>query len=153
MPTPAARAISSRLALTAFSANTALAATSPRWRLRSASTRAFRTGRSLALAGTRNDLLINGGFLRICKRRHPPLTSTKTGGQWCAGQREWCAQSKETVMTATFGATSTTDEVLQGVNLKGKRVLVTGVSAGVGVETARALAGHGAEVGAAARAL
>src|ERR1700719_3243296 len=49
-------------------------------------------------------------------------------------------------MTGTFGATSTTDDVLQGVNLKGKRVLVTGVSAGLGVETARALAARGAEV-------
>jgi NAD(P)-dependent dehydrogenase (short-subunit alcohol dehydrogenase family) len=56
-------------------------------------------------------------------------------------------------MTATFGATSTADEVLQGVNLKGKRVLVTGVSAGLGVETARALAAHGAEVVGAARDL
>ena len=56
-------------------------------------------------------------------------------------------------MTATFGATSTTDDVLQGVDLKGKRVLVTGVSAGLGVETARALAAHGAEVVGAARDL
>ena len=35
----------------------------------------------------------------------------------------------------TFGAKSTTDEVLAGVDLTGKRVLVTGVSAGLGVET------------------
>jgi NAD(P)-dependent dehydrogenase (short-subunit alcohol dehydrogenase family) len=56
-------------------------------------------------------------------------------------------------MTATFGATSTTDEVLAGVNLSGKRVLVTGVSAGLGVETARALAAHGAKVVGAARDL
>lgn len=55
-------------------------------------------------------------------------------------------------MTA-FGATSTTDEVLVGVDLSGKRVLVTGVSAGLGVETARALAAHGAEVVGAARDL
>src|ERR1700722_14647463 len=48
-------------------------------------------------------------------------------------------------MSNSFGATSTTDEVLQGVNLSGKRVLVTGVSAGLGVETARALAAHGAQ--------
>jgi NAD(P)-dependent dehydrogenase (short-subunit alcohol dehydrogenase family) len=56
-------------------------------------------------------------------------------------------------MTVTFGATSTTDDVLQGADLKGKRVLVTGVSAGLGVETARALAAHGAEVVGAARDL
>ena len=53
----------------------------------------------------------------------------------------------------TFGAKSTTDEVLSGVDLAGKRVLVTGVSAGLGVETARALAAHGAEVVGAARDL
>jgi hypothetical protein len=45
-------------------------------------------------------------------------------------------------MTTTFGATSTTDDVLTGVNLRGKRILVTGVSAGLGVETARALTAH-----------
>src|SRR4051812_12343519 len=56
-------------------------------------------------------------------------------------------------MTKTFGETSTTDEVLAGLNLKGKRVLVTGVSAGLGVETARSLAAHGAEVTGTARDL
>src|ERR1700680_5006878 len=56
-------------------------------------------------------------------------------------------------MTTSFGATSTTDEVLRGMDLSGKRVLVTGVSAGLGVETARALAAHGAEVIGAARNL
>ncbi|HWA62045.1 MAG TPA: SDR family NAD(P)-dependent oxidoreductase [Caulobacteraceae bacterium] len=52
-----------------------------------------------------------------------------------------------------FGAESTTDEVLAGVNLSGKRVLITGVSAGLGVETARAMAAHGATVVGAARDL
>ncbi len=56
-------------------------------------------------------------------------------------------------MTKIFGATSTTDEVLDGIQLQGKRVLVTGVSAGLGVETARALAAHGAEVVGTARDL
>jgi NAD(P)-dependent dehydrogenase (short-subunit alcohol dehydrogenase family) len=56
-------------------------------------------------------------------------------------------------MTKIFGAASTTDEVLEGINLQGKRILVTGVSAGLGVETARALAAHGAEVTGAARDL
>jgi NAD(P)-dependent dehydrogenase (short-subunit alcohol dehydrogenase family) len=56
-------------------------------------------------------------------------------------------------MTHSFGATSTTDEVLQGIDLSGKRVLVTGVSAGLGIETARALAAHGAAVVGAARDL
>jgi NAD(P)-dependent dehydrogenase (short-subunit alcohol dehydrogenase family) len=62
-------------------------------------------------------------------------------------------QSEENTMAGIFGATSTTDEVLEGVNLGGKRVLVTGVSAGLGVETARALAAHGALVVGAARDL
>jgi NAD(P)-dependent dehydrogenase (short-subunit alcohol dehydrogenase family) len=56
-------------------------------------------------------------------------------------------------MAKPFGAESTTDEVLEGVSLTGKRVLVTGVSAGLGVETARALVAHGAEVLGAARDL
>ncbi len=56
-------------------------------------------------------------------------------------------------MSGPFGATSTTDEVLAGIDLKGRRVLVTGVSAGLGVETARVLAAHGAQVVGAARDL
>jgi NAD(P)-dependent dehydrogenase (short-subunit alcohol dehydrogenase family) len=56
-------------------------------------------------------------------------------------------------MAAKFGAKSTTEDVLRGVDLKGKRILVTGVSAGLGVETARALAAHGANVVGTARDL
>ena len=36
-------------------------------------------------------------------------------------------------MTAKFGATSTTDDVLAGLDLKDKRVLVTGTSSGLGI--------------------
>jgi NAD(P)-dependent dehydrogenase (short-subunit alcohol dehydrogenase family) len=60
---------------------------------------------------------------------------------------------KEFTMTNSFGATSTTDDVLAGADLNGKRVLVTGVSAGLGVETARALVAHGAQVVGAVRDL
>jgi NAD(P)-dependent dehydrogenase (short-subunit alcohol dehydrogenase family) len=60
---------------------------------------------------------------------------------------------KEIAMTRPFGATSTTDDVLAGKDLSGKRVLITGVSAGLGVETARALSAHGVQVVGAARDL
>src|ERR1700693_3211372 len=56
-------------------------------------------------------------------------------------------------MTNVWGATSTADDVLSGIDLHGKRILVTGVSAGIGVETARALVAHGAHVTGAARDL
>ena len=56
-------------------------------------------------------------------------------------------------MSGPFNEASTTDDVLAGVDLKGKRVLVTGVSAGLGVETARVLVAHGAQVIGAARDL
>lgn len=59
----------------------------------------------------------------------------------------------EATELAKFGPDSTTDEVLAGVDLAGKRVLVTGVSAGLGVETARTLAAHGAVVVGTARDL
>lgn len=49
-------------------------------------------------------------------------------------------------MNRIYGASSAADEVLDGINLTGKRVLITGVSAGLGVETARALAARGATV-------
>ncbi len=58
------------------------------------------------------------------------------------------------ILEATsFGAASTIEDVLSGANLEGKRVLVTGVSAGLGVETAPSLAAHGAYVVGAARDL
>ena len=56
-------------------------------------------------------------------------------------------------MAAKFGAKSTTEDVLAGSRSEGKRILVTGVSAGLGVETARALVAHGANVVGAARDL
>src|SRR5690242_1142157 len=51
-----------------------------------------------------------------------------------------------TLLTTPFGATSTAMEVIEGVDLRGKRALITGASSGIGVETARALAQAGAQV-------
>ncbi len=45
-----------------------------------------------------------------------------------------------------FGFDSTAAEVIEGIDLSGKRAIVTGGSSGIGVETARALSGAGAEV-------
>jgi NAD(P)-dependent dehydrogenase (short-subunit alcohol dehydrogenase family) len=49
-------------------------------------------------------------------------------------------------ITTPFGAQSTAAEIVAGVDLDGKRAVVTGGSSGIGVETARALATANAEV-------
>jgi NAD(P)-dependent dehydrogenase (short-subunit alcohol dehydrogenase family) len=51
-----------------------------------------------------------------------------------------------TRITPPFDATTTAAEVLAGVDLRGRRAIVTGGASGIGTETARALAGAGAEV-------
>ena len=49
-------------------------------------------------------------------------------------------------ITTPFGFSSTAAEVIAGVDLSGKRAIVTGASSGIGVETALALADAGAAV-------
>ena len=46
----------------------------------------------------------------------------------------------------TFDANSTTGDVIEGISLAGKVAVVTGASAGLGIETARVLAAAGARV-------
>ena len=50
------------------------------------------------------------------------------------------------LITTRFDATSTADDVVEGLDLSGKRAVVTGGASGIGVETARSLARAGAEV-------
>ena len=50
------------------------------------------------------------------------------------------------LITTPFTAQSTAAEVVDGIDLTGRRVIVTGGASGIGIETARALAGAGAEV-------
>jgi NAD(P)-dependent dehydrogenase (short-subunit alcohol dehydrogenase family) len=58
-----------------------------------------------------------------------------------------------TRITTPFGFHSTANDVMAGVDLSGKRAIVTGGASGIGIETARALAGAGAEVTLAVRRL
>jgi NAD(P)-dependent dehydrogenase (short-subunit alcohol dehydrogenase family) len=54
--------------------------------------------------------------------------------------------SESSLIATPFGFDSTAAEVIEGIDLSGKRAIVTGGSSGIGIETARALAGAGAEV-------
>ena len=56
-------------------------------------------------------------------------------------------------ITTPFNATSTAAEVIEGIDLTGRRAIVTGGASGIGIETAHALAGAGAEVTLAVRDL
>src|SRR3954454_19175900 len=56
------------------------------------------------------------------------------------------ASSPRIRTTTPFDATSTAADVLAGLDLHGRRAIVTGGASGIGLETARALAGAGAEV-------
>ncbi|HET6981903.1 MAG TPA: SDR family NAD(P)-dependent oxidoreductase, partial [Myxococcaceae bacterium] len=49
-------------------------------------------------------------------------------------------------IASDFNRNSTADEVIRGHDLRGKTVIVTGGSAGIGLETTRVLSGAGARV-------
>jgi NAD(P)-dependent dehydrogenase (short-subunit alcohol dehydrogenase family) len=102
-----------------------------------------------------DDLLINDLLIDDLLNRRDILRSIRIIHEHCENQQGVKSMANNSGATATqvFGATSTTEEVLSGINLRGKRILVTGVSAGLGVETARALAAHSASVVGAARDL
>src|SRR4051812_22590066 len=76
------------------------------------------------------------------KRRVPPdvLPSIETEDTSDSRREE------HDMSTTTYGFETTAAEVVDGLDLTGKRMIVTGAASGIGVETARALAGAGAEV-------
>jgi NAD(P)-dependent dehydrogenase (short-subunit alcohol dehydrogenase family) len=58
-----------------------------------------------------------------------------------------------TTISTRYGHDTTAAEVARDINLTGRRVIVTGGASGIGIETARALAGTGADVTLAVRDL
>ncbi|WP_414831687.1 oxidoreductase [Afifella sp. YEN Y35] len=54
--------------------------------------------------------------------------------------------SSQAPIGSRFGAASTAEEVVSGIDLSGKTAIVTGGYAGIGLETVRVLAGAGAEI-------
>src|SRR5580698_438151 len=146
--------MSSKLASAPDLVNAALATSKMRSRLIWASARGFRSEGLEGFLGIKK--IVTGDSLRISKYSETlsvlpeSWRPVNTAGIGTELER---ADIRRNTMVDVFGATSTTEDVLSGVNLRGKRILVTGVSAGIGVETARSLAAHGAQVVGAARDL
>src|SRR3954471_4306870 len=142
MPTPASRAMPSSVASGPSWEKARTATSSSRSRLRRASAR---NGRSLVvIAAPPEHRRIPSrvrGMKRMCLRlvldvaEEAPLDSRGTEDM-----------TDSTLISSPFTARSTAAEVVAGVDLTGRRAIVTGGASGIGIETARALAGAGADV-------
>src|SRR5690242_11218313 len=76
---------------------------------------------------------------------------TRTGGTSVSVYDTGWGNRMSERITTPFGFGSTALEVVEGVDLSGRRAVVTGGASGIGVETVRAVAAAGAEVTIAAR--
>src|ERR1700730_3029976 len=147
--------MSSKLASAPDRVNAALATSRMRSRFSCASLRRFRPAGWDCFLGMAK-IHVTGDSLRISNHSETLSVFPKwwrpvnTGGLGTELER---AGTRRNTIVDVFGAASTTEDVLSGINLRGKRIFVTGVSAGLGVETARSLAAHGAHVVGAARDL
>src|SRR4051794_5388388 len=77
---------------------------------------------------------------RRCPRQRPERSGP--GGARAEGT---AGRMRIGLITTPFGFRSTAAEVAAGIDLTGKRAIVTGASSGIGIETARTLAGAGAQ--------
>src|SRR5580692_2526641 len=137
MPTPASFAIASSVTSGPSCENARTAISSSRSRLRRPSARSGRAASTRAgskkSSGNGNETESPPVILRR-DRRTLRLQSIKAGHVMISS------------ITTPFGAQSTAAEVIAGIDLTGRRAIVTGGASGIGIETARALASAGADV-------
>src|SRR5260370_12365849 len=154
-PTSAYLAMSSKLASAPDRVNAALATSRMRSRFCCASLRGFRPAGCECFLGIAK-IHVTGDSLRLSKDSEILSVLSKsrrpvnTGAVATQLER---ASARRNTMVDGFRATSTTEDVLSGISLRGKPLCVTCVSAGLGVERARSLAAHVAYVVGAARGL
>ncbi len=92
-------------------------------------------------------------FVSVDRRKFLLLAGAAAAGAQLPG----CAGTEKIptdgVPRSSFDEDSTADDVLAGIDLDGQLVVVTGCTSGIGFETMRALAGHGAWVVGTSRSL
>src|SRR5690349_8688391 len=141
MPTPAARAMASRVTSPLSGAAKARTASArSRSRLRRASAR---NGRSLvAIAAP----ALSRVPARVGRNETDAPPVVPSAPEEPPLDRNEDDMTGSTLTSSPFTAASTAADVIEGVDLTGRRAIVTGGASGIGVETARALAGAGADV-------